>query len=96
LPADGASRYYFRAEFRRDRGWVVRAELKHEFRKIVCRRSQNSCSADPFILKHTHGFLALGFQSSNFNHDFVEPAAIRRKVQTTMGDRVPDVIHELI
>ncbi len=37
LPGEHDSRYRFRAQLTRDRGWVVEASLKYELRKIVCR-----------------------------------------------------------
>jgi hypothetical protein len=41
LSTDSASQYYFRAEFTRDRRWVVEAKLKHDFRKTVYRQVWN-------------------------------------------------------
>jgi hypothetical protein len=35
LPTDTKNRYYLRAKFTKETGWVVHAELKHEHRTVV-------------------------------------------------------------
>jgi hypothetical protein len=44
LPTESRNRYHFLARFKKTKGWVVEAELKHEHRKVRFSRAAGADS----------------------------------------------------